>query len=305
MNKKIAVLMTIFNGEKWLENQISSILSQREVDVTIYVSLDISTDKSREILDKIASFHKNIIFLKEGVFGSAGKNFYELIKNKEIPKDFDYYCLADQDDIWLDEKLSRAITKIEETASQGYSSNVTAFWPSGEQRLIVKSQPQTKWDYLFEAAGPGCTYVLSADLYQRFSEFISTSDIPVEKFEAHDWMIYAFARSRNFRWVIDESSYMLYRQHASNQVGANRGVKAYVKRVKLVLSGLWFLNIEILIDILNLKNIEPARLLIEKKSSAYFMLASMSSSLRRKNSDKLFLKIFFIFFSFKTMFIKK
>jgi len=130
--------------------------------------------------------------------------------------------------------------------------------------MIVKSQPQRKWDYLFESAGPGCTYVLEAGFYKDLADFLRASEIPVERFEAHDWLIYAFARSRRYPWTIDERSYMLYRQHASNQVGANKGMRAYLKRFRMVMSGNWFDRAETLIRILGLHEQRPAKLVLEK-----------------------------------------
>lgn len=297
MRKKVAVLLAAYNGEKWLEEQIASILAQAEVDVTIYVSLDESSDKSRELIAGISATHKNVILVREGKFGSAGKNFYGMFNDLNIPANFDYYCLADQDDIWLKDKLSQAIALMEKTGSSGYSSNVTAFWPNGQQKLIVKSQPQKAWDYFFEAAGPGCTYVLDAGLVKAMAGHIQALDMPVERFESHDWLIYAFARSRGYAWIIDERSFMLYRQHASNQLGANRGMKAYLKRFRAVLSGDWFARIEVLIQILGLQAQGPAQLLLEKKPSSYLKMAFAAGDFRRKKREQIYLSLFLFLYS--------
>ena len=56
---------------------------------------------------------------------------------------------------WFKDKLIRAVSAIEENNCNAYSSNVTAFWPDGKEALIDKAQPLRKWDYFFEAAGPG------------------------------------------------------------------------------------------------------------------------------------------------------
>lgn len=301
MKKSVAVLLAAYNGEDWLEEQLASILEQAEVDVNVYISLDNSSDRSREIVNRISGENKNVIIFREGEFGSAGKNFYGILKDSNILLDSDYYCLADQDDIWLKDKLFRAIELMERTGSRGYSSNVTAFWPSGARRTIVKSQPQRKWDYFFEAAGPGCTYVLDKGLYRELANFIRTSEIPVENFEAHDWLIYAFARSRAYPWAIDEHSYMLYRQHASNQVGANKGFKAYLKRFRLVMSGDWFVKVDTLVRILGLDGQGPAKLLQEKKPSSYLKLAFKTKEFRRKKIDQIYLSIFLSFYAVKVL----
>lgn len=51
-----------------------------------------------------------------------------------------------------------------ETNVVGYSSNVTAFWPANKRKLVSKAQPQRTSDFMFEAAGPGCTYLLQGSL---------------------------------------------------------------------------------------------------------------------------------------------
>lgn len=299
MRKNVAVLLAAYNGEDWLEEQVASILEQDEVDVTVYVSLDKSSDKSREIIERLSTVHKNVIFLREGKFGSAGKNFYGILKDSNIPMGCDYYCFADQDDIWLKEKLCQAIALMERTVSSGYSSNVTAFWSDGRKKLIKKSYPQKKWDFLFEAAGPGCTYVLDRKLFQEFVKFVTISPIPVETFEAHDWLIYAYARSKNYQWIIDEKSLMLYRQHQNNQVGANNGLRAYVKRFKQVFSGDWFSRVENLVNILSLGEMKPAIFLMKKESVSYLKLSMMSMELRRKKVESIYLSFFFLIHAFK------
>jgi len=75
-----------------------------------------------------------------------------------------------------------------------YSSDVTAFWEDGREEVIVKSQPQTKYDYLFEAAGPGCTYVLTAFSLSQFKQFLLDNP-KADDFKLHDWPIYAFYRT--------------------------------------------------------------------------------------------------------------
>ncbi|WP_027015175.1 glycosyltransferase [Comamonas composti] len=294
---RLAVLLAAYNGEKWLAEQMQSILSQKEVEVRVFVNLDKSNDASESIIAEMAQKDERISFLGKGVFGSAGKNFYSLIKNEKIPGDFDYYCLADQDDVWLLDKLSRAVECLRAGPASGYSSNVTAFWPSGKRQLIVKSQAQRKWDYLFEAAGPGCTYVLDARLYGDLSDFLRSSEIAVERFEAHDWLIYAFARSRGYTWMIDQRASMLYRQHEKNQVGANSGLKAYRKRFQAVMSGEWFSKIECLINILDLHGNPPARMLLKKKPSSYMKMAFSTGEFRRKKIEQAYLFVFLLVYS--------
>ena len=96
------------------------------------------------------------------------------------------------------------------------SSNVTSFQSLpggavGERRLIRKSQPQRGWDFLFEAAGPGSTYVFSPEAHETLVRVLS--DLDYSEIGVHDWYVYALARSIGLTWVIGEEPTLEYRQH--------------------------------------------------------------------------------------------
>ena len=162
-NKKvpsIAVLLSAFNGIRWIESQIKTILAQKNVSIEIFISIDISIDKTYELCCLLSKKNKNITLLPYGKrFGGAAKNFYRLIRDVDISK-FDYIALSDQDDIWDKNKMYQASRIIEKNNLGGYSSDITAFWANGRKKIEKKSFPQKKYDYYFESAGPGCTYVL-------------------------------------------------------------------------------------------------------------------------------------------------
>lgn len=233
----IAVLLAAYNGEQWLQAQIRSILLQADVSVTIFVSIDISTDDTENICSTLAKqFHNIVILPSVGKLGGAAPNFFRLMRDVDFSS-FDYLSFADQDDIWFERKLIRAVTMLNSTKNDGYSSNVTAFWSDNKQKLIEKSQPQCEWDYLFEAAGPGCTYVLTAKLATQIKSVVLKNWLEVNQLDYHDWFSYAYARANGFGWIIDADPSMLYRQHGNNQVGANHGLRAFLYRFKKVMSG--------------------------------------------------------------------
>ena len=109
---KVAVLLTTYNGEKFIEEQCASIFSQLNVDVTIYFSDDCSTDSTMHLLKRICNENINCYILSENnKFGSACENFLSLILKAPI-NNFDYISFADQDDIWLPNKLACAVDKL-------------------------------------------------------------------------------------------------------------------------------------------------------------------------------------------------
>ena len=292
MHKKIAVLLASYNGVKYIKEQIDSILNQKEVDVTIFISDDLSTDKTIEYLQDIYKDFKNIVYLPSGSkFGGAGKNFFRLIRDVDFSS-FDFISFVDQDDIWYEDKLIRAIKTIEDKQLDAYSSNVLAFWEDGKEMIINKSSSQARYDYLFEAAGPGCTYVLKKDLAIFLQKFICENWEDVNKVELHDWFIYAFARENNYKWHIDEKPSMRYRQHTSNQVGANDGLKAKLKRLKKVFSSWYREEIIKIIKVLRLENkYKFSKYILNKSYLNNLLLLKYSFEFRRNKKEKLFLSL--------------
>ena len=292
MHKKIAVLLASYNGVKYIKEQIDSILNQKEVDVTIFISDDLSTDKTIEYLQDIYKDFKNIVYLPSGLkFGGAGKNFFRLIKDVDFSS-FDFISFVDQDDIWYEDKLIRAIKTIEDKQLDAYSSNILAFWEDSKEMIINKSSLQARYDYLFEAAGPGCTYVLKKDLAISLQNFICDNWEDVNKVELHDWFIYAFARENNYKWHIDEKPSMRYRQHTSNQVGANDGLKAKLKRLKKVFSSWYREEIIKIIKVLRLENkYKFSKYILNKSYINNLLLLKYSFEFRRNKKEKLFLSL--------------
>jgi rhamnosyltransferase len=234
---KFAVCLAAFNGRSWLDQQLDSILTQEGVDLTLFVSVDRSTDGTEDLIDQRRIDDSRIRALSYGChFGGAAANFFRLIRDVDLDG-FDYVSLSDQDDIWFPDKLSRASAVLSRTGADGYSSDVVAFWPSGRRATIRKSQSQREFDFLFEAAGPGCTYVLKIGLVRELKLLLAARGPTLREVGLHDWFIYAFARSHRFRWVIDDKPGMLYRQHSNNQVGVNLGWRAFTHRVEAILNG--------------------------------------------------------------------
>ena len=284
---RVAILLAAYNGARWIEEQINSIATQQDVMVKIFISVDVSDDDTLALCQRMAAQRMSLVvmFFNER-FGGAARNFFKLISTVDF-SDFDYVGFADQDDIWLPRKLTRAHEVLSITRSSAYSSNVTAFWPDGRQVLVKKSQQQVRWDFLFEAAGPGCTYLMKTELACKFQELIKRRWTEVQSVGLHDWFVYAFARTNGYRWVIDEVPGMLYRQHENNQVGVNKGLKALFYRVNKVFSGWGLTQSALIAELVGLGN-DP---FIKRWSGGgrlgLLWLACHSWQCRRRLRDKL------------------
>jgi len=235
----VAVLLAAYNGKEFINEQLDSIFNQIGVEIQLFISVDLSTDDTYEWCKKLEISHHNVTVLGYGErFGGAAKNFFRLIKEVDFSS-FDYVALSDQDDIWLPNKLTHAVKLIETEKLDVYSSDVVAFWESGRESLVKKSFPQKNYDYYFEAAGPGCTYVLKVEAMQSFKVFLIKNWNAVNRIDLHDWMIYAYCRVNGMQWCINDVPLMRYRQHEFNQVGFNSGLNAYLKRISMV-RGNWY-----------------------------------------------------------------
>lgn len=74
---KVAVLLAAYNGMQWIKEQIDTVFNQQNVDVTIYISVDLSTDGTYEWAEQLAETHANVVLLPYGErFGGAGPNFF-------------------------------------------------------------------------------------------------------------------------------------------------------------------------------------------------------------------------------------
>jgi rhamnosyltransferase len=256
---RFAVCLAAFDGQPYLSEQIDSILNQSNVFLQIYISVDKSSDGTENFLTDWAASDSRLSLLPLGLhFGGAGPNFYRLLRDVDF-SNFDYLSFADQDDIWHKDKLWRAHSAMRDQGAGGYSSNVLAFWPNGRSLLINKAQAQKKWDFLFEAAGPGCTYVLRVDLALGLKQLIQSRWNDIQAVALHDWLSYAYARMNGFKWLIDPVVTMDYRQHASNQVGVNVGWSAFRYRARKVLDGWWLRQAGLIASLLDMNDLSFVR----------------------------------------------
>lgn len=289
---RVQVLLATFNGSQWIEQQLESIFNQQGVVVSIVVSDDSSKDDTVQRLQNSQSRALHLLPSAGCRLGSAHRNFLRLIRDSELG-DADYVALSDQDDIWLSNKLARGISCLRARSVQGYSSNVTAFWPNGEQRLIDKAQPQRRYDHLFGSPGPGCTFMLPRETFEQLQAFVRANFDRLQTIWVHDWLIYAFVRCRSGRWHIDDEPTMLYRQHGRNEIGANSGWRAAMSRLRRVRSGDYRRDILAIADLLgeSADVVEAVRRLTVRDR---LRLVLGVRECRRRLSDCLALCLFFV-----------
>lgn len=290
----VLVCLAAYNGMQYLPEQVDTILGQERVRVTLLISVDVSTDGTLAWCQALAARDERVRLLPYGErFGGAAPNFFHLVRaSRSLP--FDYLSLADQDDHWLPDKLARAVGEMQARGGDGYSCDVVAFWPDGRESTLVKSSPQRPWDHFFEAAGPGCTYVLSRRLVEPLADFLRDRATDVAGVTLHDWLIYAFARSKGFAWIIDPRPGMRYRQHAINQVGANVGWAAMNRRLRLMRSGWWLGQVDLIARLMDTPDARVLRSLLGAGRSGALQLALCAGRCRRRPRDRAVMAAFLL-----------
>lgn len=286
MKPRVLILLAAYNGREWIEEQIQSILNQVGVDVQIVISVDASKDGTEELTSAWAEREKRIVCLPHGrKFGGAAANFFRLVIEAPF-EGYEYVAFADQDDIWLPEKLLRAHEVLSKGDFSAYSSDVLAFWPDGREHAIRKSQPQVAYDYLFESAGPGCTYVFTQSLANAIKQSVVQQQNRIAAVDLHDWYAYAYARANGYRWYIDDQMHMRYRQHANNQVGVNSGITAFRKRLRQVFDGWWLSQAKLLADLTSTQHESFVSTWRSGTRSGFIRLALNGRNCRRRGRDK-------------------
>ena len=296
---KLLILLATYNGELWIQTQLDSIFSQSNIDISVVVSDDMSSDSTKQIIKDNFSLNDLVLLEDAGKFGSAGQNFFRLIHDVDF-SNYEYIAFADQDDIWNEDKLSVAVNRLIETGADAYSSNVIAFWEDGREQLIDKAQPQREWDFLFQSAGPGCTYVLTNTLAIEIQKVIRGSYMDFQRVYQCDWFIYAYARANHYKWVIDHIPHMHYRQHPNNEVGANIGFNAIKHRYKQVINNVGLSQSKLIAELSGIDQNPFVKMWSSMHFFGIIKLSFQANKCRRKSVERLFFFIMCLILAMKS-----
>jgi rhamnosyltransferase len=237
----VGVLLATFNGAAHCEDQLLSLLWQRDVHVHVYVRDDGSQDATTDIVARLADRfpHQITTIDNRGIrTGSATGSFFALLADVDLAQ-HDYIAFADQDDVWMPDKLAHAIAAMTRHGVDGYSSDLIAYHQGRNAAwMLHKEGADADLDYLFQGASAGCTYVLTAKAAQLAAAVIAKAP-PLCPGASHDWIVYAICRSHGLKWFRDPASGIVYRQHASNLYGARRGWGDVIAKFRLTRSG-WY-----------------------------------------------------------------
>lgn len=220
----IKVLLSSYNGDKYIEDQVESILQQKvDCDLELIIRDDGSSDETISILDKLCEKHSNITFVKGKNLG-VNHSFFELIK---MAGKSEYYAISDQDDIWLPEKLQIAIDCLENdknlllygSASMCVDENLDYI----SINPIIKRNI-TIYNTMIQNFIGGHTQVFTYSFAQ-----IILKNYDLNKIFAYDAYFTNVAAIYSGLYF-DTNSYVKYRLHANNLVGTGTNFYDWIKK---------------------------------------------------------------------------
>lgn len=220
---KVVVLMSTYNGEKYLSQQIDSILCQKNVDICLLVRDDGSSDNTIKILQKYQENGKLEWYSGQNI--KPAKSFMDLIYNAPDAK---YYAFSDQDDYWLPEKLSISISALknmnEDEPAMYYSNTILA---DAELNYISMASNDKIFTSFEEAVvssnATGCTMCFNRKLLEMIKIYKPKYQI------MHDGWLHKVCLALDGNLYYDKNSYIKYRQHGNNVTG---GKASLIKKWK-------------------------------------------------------------------------
>lgn len=231
---RVAVLMSTYNGEKYIREQIESILTQESVVVRLYARDDKSSDQTLNILKEYGEAGKlELLPAKQNI--GPGRSFMKLIFAVSKRTDFDYIAFADQDDIWLPGKMHAAVDMLKDVGEVPalYGSNQTIYQDGKKGGLRFQCLQDISLEHhINRNEVSGCTMVMNRKLVTA----IASRPCPpanIIDFRIHDaWVALVAILTGTF--IYDPNSYILYRIHENNTVGIRKtSVKERLNRVLL------------------------------------------------------------------------
>ncbi len=219
---KVAILLSVYNGEKWISELLNSIALQRDIEFDLIWRDDSSTDLSIKRVTDFPRISKiQCQEIKENI--GAAQSFIHLLSHA---KDYDYVAFCDQDDVWDPDKLSIAIEYLSSTpdtpsvyASKVRIMNQNINWP------IVKYETSIV-NAVFENVFLGCTVVLN----KSASNIVMNTRFPTGLM--HDSWIYCIS-AFSMKVYFDNDPHMDYRLHKNNDTGV-RAIKPFISISTLV-----------------------------------------------------------------------
>ncbi len=248
-DKKTVVILSTYNGEKYIIQLLDSLRCQTCPDVFVYIRDDGSTDKTVDLIHACeCGKGLDIVFERGSGHVGAAESFFKLLSRVTADREIEYICFCDQDDVWKKDKIARAVNGIQQVVN-GIKHKDCQDMPvlyfsdydlvNADLKFIKKVQPApTPCRISFENAivqniVPGFTCAVN-----RRAALLLAENLPCsEKIVMHDWWVYLVVSAFG-RIVHDPEPTVLYRRHENNTMDADTGsICFWQNRLKRFLKG--------------------------------------------------------------------
>ncbi|WP_242364369.1 glycosyltransferase family 2 protein [Limosilactobacillus antri] len=232
-NKEVAILMSTYNGEKYLRDQVKSILEQTYRNWHLYIRDDGSTDETQSIISEFETkYPEKITFFNKDKVENKGvvKSFMEMLAGTEA----DFYMFSDQDDVWKKEKVAKSVKAM---LKQDYSQKPICIHTDlqvvnanleGDEVMNGTRIWHDFQHLLFSNCITGCTMMVN----QVVKSMMHFGTIDYDKIYMHDWWIGLICAEFG-EIVYLNDPLILYRQHGDNVVGSyeKNTISHYIYRI--------------------------------------------------------------------------
>lgn len=211
---RIAVLMSTYNGENYLTEQLDSIINQKLKPTDIYIRDDGSTDNTFTILENYSHRYSNI-HVNSGRNKGYKASFIDIMRN--VPAEYDYYAFSDQDDIWNQDKIYSAVNALNKSNSDAYISALE-YVDKNLKRIRIRNYPKkniTIQSIYSRMRYAGCTMVFTKYVFTECKRIIQ-NDETIESIRIpHDQFVLSVS-SLIGKIYVDHISHIQYRRTGNN-----------------------------------------------------------------------------------------
>ena len=235
--RRVAVILAHWNSSDFLYDQLNSLLAQRRVEATVYIFDDHSKPSNLGILSskELADHPRVFTTLRARRVGFV-KNF--LLGLAQADGGSEYFAFSDQDDVWHEDKLERAIAALENTPSEQpalYCARTEIVDATCEHTLgysPIFNKPPSFANAIVQNIAGGNTMVFNRAARDLITE--ARQDVTLV---SHDWWCYQIVTGAGGHVIYDSEPCLKYRQHNHNLVGANTSWRARFLRICGLLQG--------------------------------------------------------------------
>ncbi len=229
---RICILLATYQGERFLRQQLDSLVAQTHADWVCVAQDDCSTDATFEILQEYAQVNDRFVVMRApDRLGGAKQNFFSLIAYcQEHMADAEYFAFCDQDDVWLPEKLASSLQALQQledaldgapavicTDAQVVAEDGAEIAPSYLAYTARDTRMVEFNNLLVENMAPGCTMLVNRACFMA----VRPPREGLGAVEMHDWWTMLVAAAKGAVAVLPQVT-MKYRQHSANSLGAQR-----------------------------------------------------------------------------------